>query len=217
MKKGSFIVFEGIDGSGTSTHVHKLQEKIEELDKYQDVLRTHEPWKNEEIKRKLKEDSHIYDDGLYMAELYIDDRTQHTRQVIRPIIETGAMAFCSRYKMSTCAFQWAQGVELYELLSMHEHRSLLTPDLTFFLDVPNEVAQERIKKDREKLEKFEKNSQFIDKLINNYKVLTQMSEADSRIFGKVIRIDGNRDIEKVSKNIYKEFLKVYNSQKSKTL
>ena len=208
-RRGLFIVFEGIDGSGTSTHVHELDEKIEELDKYQDVLRTHEPWRNKEIIKKLQEDSEVYSDGLEMAELYIDDRVKHVRRVISPAKKAGMIVLCSRYKMSTCSFQWAQGVPLHQLLSMHEDRGLLTPDLTFFLDVPKKVAQERIRKNRKKLEKFEKNSEFIDKLINNYEVLVQMSKADPRIFGKVIRINNNREIEDVAEHIYQEFLKIY--------
>lgn len=205
-KKGLFIVFEGIDGSGTSTHIHKLAERIEEFDKYLDVLRTHEPWKSEEIKRKLERDSEAYSGGLEMAELYIGDRADHTRILIRPNLEAGVTVLCSRYKMSTCDYQWAQGVQLHQLLSMHEHRGLLTPDITYFLDVPREVTQERLRESREKLEKFEKDPEFIDKLINNYRLLTQISETNPRIFGKVVRIDGDREIDDVAEDVYKEFL-----------
>ena len=213
-RKGLFVVFEGIDGSGTSTQVHQLEERIEELDKCQDVLRTHEPWKSKEITKRLKEDSEAYSGGLEMAELYIRDRADHTRILIRPSLETGTIILDSRYKISTCSFQWVQGVQLHQLLSMHEHRGLLTPDITFFLDVPREIAQERIKKRRRRLEKFEKDQEFIDKLINNYRTLTQMAQADSRIFGKVIRINGYRGIEDVAEDIYHEFRKVYDNWKS---
>ncbi|MDP3992191.1 MAG: dTMP kinase [Nanoarchaeota archaeon] len=204
-KRGFFIVFEGIDGSGTSTHVHKLEEKIEELDKYKDVLRTHEPWKNEEIRRKLTEDRDAYSDAMEMAELYIQDRVEHTRQIIRPALESGIIVLCSRYKMSTCAYQWSQGVRLNNLLDMHENRGLITPDLTFFLDVPRHVAEDRIKKTRNGFEKFEKDPEFTEKLIRAYNILTQMSDVDPGVFGKVLGINSNRETEQVADEIFSRF------------
>jgi len=204
MKKGRFFVFEGIDGSGEDTQLDILYKKIKEEDKYQDVITTHEPWKNKEIKRRLEEDtaSSIYYDGLDMAELYVGDRIPHTKKVIRPGIEIGAFVLSSRYKMSTCAFQWAQGVQLDKLLNMHENVGLIIPEITFFLDVPREIAQERIKQNRERLEKYEKDPRFIDKLIQCYYSLIALSEADSRIFGKVVKINGDRSREEISEEIF---------------
>ena len=116
--------------------------------------------------------------------------------------------------MSTCAYQWTQGVQLQDLLEMHEHRGLLTPDLTFFLDVPREIASERIRSTRGQLEKFEKNPEFIDKLIHAYRTLVGMSEMDQRTFGKVVTVDGNRPIETVANEIYSSFLPVYDAASS---
>ena len=90
-EKGLFIVFEGIDGAGSSTHVHKLSEKLEELNKYQDILRTHEPWRSKEIKRRLQEDPEAYSGGLEMAELYVEDRVEHIRKLIRPNLKAGVV------------------------------------------------------------------------------------------------------------------------------
>ena len=206
-----FTDFEGIDGSGTSTHVHRLEERIENFNKYQSVLRTHEPWRSGDIKIKLEQDFDSYSGGLEMAEMYVLDRAEHVRQLIRPVANAGVVVLNSRYKMSTCAYQWVQGVPLEDLLAMHEHRALLTPDLTFFLDVPREVAEERIRSTRSKREKFEKDPEFVDRLISAYRVLVGMSEVDSRIFGKVVRIDGNRPTEEVTDEIFEEFLKIYSS------
>jgi dTMP kinase len=155
MKQGRFIVFEGIDGSGTSTHVHKLAERIEQADKYQSVLRTHEPWQSAEIKRKLEQEVDAYSNPAEMMGLYIDDRANHTKKLIRPTLKAGVVVLNSRYKMSTCGYQWAQGMNLHEILEMQEDRGILTPDLTYFLDTPQDVAAERIRRTRPKLEKFE--------------------------------------------------------------
>lgn len=206
--KGLFIVFEGIDGSGTSTHVHRLEEKIEELNKYQDILRTHEPWRSAEIKRKLVEDKDAYSNSKQIAELFVGDRTEHTRMLIRPNVEAGVTVLNARYKMSTCAYQWTQGMQLPELLKMHDNRGLLTPDLTFFIDVPFDVARKRVEA-RGKKELFEHDPNFVRRLISSYNSLNFMSDVDERIFGKVVGINGNRRIKAVADDIYQEFLKVY--------
>ncbi|MBI3623261.1 dTMP kinase [Candidatus Pacearchaeota archaeon] len=205
MQRGKLIVFEGIDGSGTSTHVHRLAEKIELHDKYQSVLRTHEPWKSREIKRRLEQDKDAYSDPSEMTELYIDDRARHTRELILPNLRAETVVLCSRYKMSTCAYQWTQGVNLHDLLHMHDDRGILTPNLTFFLDVPREAAEQRIRTTRENIEKFERNSGFVDKLINAYNALVYMSEVDPRIFGEVIRVDGTKSIDDVANEIFQEY------------
>lgn len=213
---GLFVVTEGIDGSGTSTQVHELIKKIEDLDKYQDVLRTHEPWRNKEIKRKLQEDKDAYSEPEEMAQLYTGDRTEHSYDLIKPNLNAGAIVICSRYKMSTCAFQQAQGVPLDKLLTMHEHRGILKPDITFFLDIDKEVAEERKRKRGIASEKFEKDRGFIDKVIINYKELEKIAEKDKNLFGRVIRIDANKSIEDVSEQIYEVFLPIYEEWKGIT-
>lgn len=207
-EEGIFIDFEGIDGSGTSTQVHGLTKKIELLDKYQDVLRTHEPWKSEDIKRKLKEDKDAYCDPEETAQLFVEDRVNHSYILINPNLKAGAIVISSRYKMSTCAFQWTQGVPLERLLKMHQHRGILIPDLTFFLDVKREVAAGRIK-ERKKSEKFERDADFIDKVIENYRKLIHISKKYPDLFGRVIRIDGNQSIERVEEEVYSVFLPFY--------
>jgi len=99
------------------------------------VLRTHEPWKSSEIKRKLETEKDAYSGAEEIAELHVEDRARHTQKLIRPNLRAGAVVLCSRYTLSTCAYQWAQGLSLSKLLEMHEHRGILIPDVTFFLDV----------------------------------------------------------------------------------
>ena len=81
-KKGFFVVLEGIDGSGTSTQARALTDNVLCLSSYNSVLTTHEPWKSEEIQRKLKEDRSAYSDGWSMAKLYTNDRKRHQEELI---------------------------------------------------------------------------------------------------------------------------------------
>ena len=207
--KGLFVNFEGIDGSGTSTQVHRLEERLETLNKYQDILRTHEPWRSQAIKTKLEQDRDAYSDPHQMAELYIDDRAKHTRELILPNLKAGVVVLSSRYKPSTCAYQWVQGIPLQELLEMHENRGIINPDINFFLDVPEKIAFERIKKRKGKIEKFERNREFAEKLISAYNALLNMSQVDLRMFGKIVRIDGNRNVKEVADEIFSHFSEIY--------
>lgn len=207
-----FVNFEGIDGSGTSTQVHQLSQRIEDLDKYQDVLRTHEPWKSNEIKKKLQEDKDAYSGAEEMSELYVEDRIIHFYQLINPNWEAGCMILNSRYKWSTCAFQQAQGVPLEKLLEMHKHKGLLNPDITFFLDVSRKVAAQRMKS-RTRSEKFERDAEFIEKVIANYREIVKLSKENQILFGRIIRIDAEKSLDEVSEEVYQKFLPIYRDWK----
>lgn len=213
-EKGLFVVFEGIDGSGEDTQLELLYRLIKKLDKYQAVLTTHEPWKNEEIKKKLQEDEDAYSDAEEMAQLYIGDRTEHTYVLIKPNLNAGTIVLSSRYKMSTCAFQQAQGMSLDHLLKLHDrqHNGIIKPDLTFFLDVKSEVAAERRKNRGGSPEKFEQ-IEFLDKASENYRNLYELSRKNPSLFGRVIKIDGNPEIEVVAKSIEKNFSQFYREWK----
>jgi dTMP kinase len=213
-KGGLFTVFEGIDCAGTSTQLQRLFEHLEELNKYQDVLKTHEPWKNEEIKKILREDKDAFADPVETANLFVDDRARHTHVLIRPSLKAEAVVLCDRYTMSTCAYQWAQGMRHEELIEMHRNRGILTPDLTVFVSIPKNIAEGRHKKRGMAREKFEGNPEFTNKLINAYDSLVSMAQVDQSIFGRVVTIDGNQSRKSVSGEINKHFDRIYESWKS---
>ena len=90
----------------------------------------------------------------------------------------------------------------------------MIPDITYFLNVTLEVAERRTRNRKKKLEKFERNREFKNKLTNAYSALIHMSEVDQTIFGKVVKIDGSESINEITDNLYNEFLDVYNSKNS---
>ena len=79
--------------------------------------------------------------------------------------------------------------------------------LPIFLDVNYETAKRRIEQRGEVLEKFEKDEEFTKKLIEGYRDLTQKEN----LFGKIIKINGNNPIEKVTQNITEEFNRYQNN------
>lgn len=209
---GMFVVFEGIDGAGTSTQLIKLIEHLEEKDKYQDVLRTHEPWRNNEIRQRLKEDKDAYSGAEKMAELYVSDRESHSSNLIYPALRKGIFVLCDRYSMSTCAYQWAQGIDLDKLIKMHEGVEILIPDITFFVNVSVEIAQERISK-RDKREKFE-DWDFQKRVLESYHELVKRAHNNYSIFGKVSEINGRGSIDEVAGRVSSAFNPVYEEWKN---
>jgi dTMP kinase len=211
-KKGMFVVFEGIDNAGTSTQLIELVKHIENKDKYQDVYRTHEPWKDLELKKRLEKEKDAYSNPNKMAELFVGSRIRHS-EYIRKRLEEGVFVICDRYKPSTCAYQWTQGVELYKLLKMHEGVGILTPEVTFFVDTPLAEAQRRREETGLEREKFEEWN-FQKELLAHYKSLFTRKDAID-LFGNVETINGSGSINEVANRISKKFDRFYSEwQKS---
>lgn len=200
-----FIVFEGIDGSGKETQMFELARHIRDKNKYQDVIITHEPWKSKEIKRKLKEDRDAYSDALKMAQLYVEDRANHSAE-IESRLNDGYFIICDRYKMSTCAYQWTQGEELENLFALHDKFKIISPDLTFFIDVAADTAHQRRSIRNAEKEKFEE-LKFQRNLVYNYRKL--VTSDYNKQFGVVVSINGIGNIDEVSTEIKKKFNPYY--------
>lgn len=220
MEKGKFIVFEGIDGAGTTTQTSLLEKHCRELAHgHFEVESGCEPWNDNHIRRKLVEDTSPYSDAKLMAKLYVDDRKNHTVIEINPIIRRGGIYISDRYTLSTCAYQAVQGLDLQALIQMHE-TGILIPNITFLLDVDRETTEER-KRQRtlkklgpdanieEKLEKFDRDPEFIDKLIQQYRYLAKLAGSSPELFGRVVVINGNRNVDDVTTEILTYFDGLY--------
>lgn len=214
-KRGLFIAFEGIDGSGKTSQIGRLERAICYANKYQDILRTREPtWRAEEIKKSLTGDANAFSGGEKLAYSFVQDRKIHTYKQIIPDLEQRAVVLCDRYALSTCAYQSAQKVPLDSLLAMHENAGTITPDLTLFLDISKKTGKGRKLKRGEKLEKFEKDEEFIDCLIDTYRNLARLSikyERLRKVVGRIYTINGEQEIGEVAKEIGKIVLPVYHA------
>lgn len=217
MKKGRFIVFEGIDGSGKSTQIGKLAEHVRASDKYQDVLLTREPThRANEIKRKLIEANNVFSDGEQFAKLFVEDRRVHTYGQILPELNQGSYVLCDRYIISTCAYQSAQGVEMEKLFQMHCDAGIRVPDVTFYVFVPLEVSLDRIEKRIGKKEIFETNKDYVARLVEQHEKLYELSKNEDvgGVLGKVVKINGEGSREEVFERIKSAFDEHYNIWKA---
>ena len=136
-RRGKFITFEGLDGTGKSTQMRKLAAALE--DSGFKVIETREPGgttTGEKIRRVLLDSS---TDGLSpLAEmaLMFASRAQHISQVIQPALDRGHVVLCDRFTDSTEAYQGG-GRKLGVQPVLELHRVLcggLQPDLTILLD-----------------------------------------------------------------------------------
>src|SRR6202035_2472314 len=136
-RRGKFITFEGLDGTGKSTQLHKLAAALRAAG--HKVVETREPGgtaTGEKIRRVLLDSA---TEGLSpMAEmaLMFASRAQHIAEVILPAMDRGEIVLCDRFTDSTEAYQGA-GRRLGSEAVLKLHRILcgdLQPDLTILLD-----------------------------------------------------------------------------------
>jgi len=137
LRRGKFITFEGLDGTGKSTQLRKLATALRAAG-YK-VVETREPGgtaTGEKIRRVLLDSA---TQGLSpMAEmaLMFASRAQHIAEVILPALEHGQIVLCDRFTDSTEAYQ-GYGRKLGSEDVLNLHRVLcgnMRPDLTILLD-----------------------------------------------------------------------------------
>lgn len=145
--KGLFITFEGTEGSGKSTQIALLAEKLVGIGLT--VHRLREPGGTpigEEIRHTLKH-SEANQAMTAEAELLLMNasRAQLVREVIRPGLANGEVILCDRFYDSTTAYQ-GYGREL-DLKRVSEVINFAVgetrPDLTLLLHVPIQMSEER--------------------------------------------------------------------------
>ncbi|MDP9361454.1 MAG: dTMP kinase [Acidobacteriota bacterium] len=136
-----FITFEGIEGSGKSTQLRRLAERIP------GVVVTKEPGGTplaDDIRAVLL-DSRSRIDPVAELFLFAASRRQNVVDVIRPALERGATVLCDRFTDATLAYQG-----FGRLLNLDQLRALnawatdsLMPDLTLLFDLPEEAGLSR--------------------------------------------------------------------------
>ena len=154
-KKGLFITFEGADGCGKTTQIELLNKYLKEK-KYNTIV-TLEPG-GSDIGKSLRQIL-LHHDGFVsdVCEmfLYLADRAQHIETVVLSNVDKGNIVLCDRHIDSTVAYQgYARGndIEKIDLLNNIATKNY-KPDLTFVFDVDSEIAQQRVGKTKDRLEK----------------------------------------------------------------
>lgn len=199
MKKGKFIVLEGLDGCGKSTQLQRLAKTLEA--KGETVILTAEPTSFETggyLRRILSESQ---EKNMYLqAALFLADRLEHITHPqfgIRQYLEKGCCVICDRYYYSSFAYQ-GTATDMDWVMEMNLNcQEILTPDLTVFLDVNPDTCKERIDRVREKPELYEKDVALMREIRQNFLAVIERLQPTQ----KIVTIDANRSPEQVEKEI----------------
>lgn len=140
-RTGRLIVFEGIDGTGKSTHIGHLRKYLEEqgLEVVQSFEPTRGQWgrmlRDSAITGRLSVEEEV--------DLFLKDRREHVETLIAPALARGAWVLLDRYYPSMMAYQGARGVDPAVIRAANEEFAPV-PDAVVWLDIPVSVALERI-------------------------------------------------------------------------
>ena len=170
---GKLVTFEGIDGSGKSTMLARLQ-KINETNPLSSAgtVFTREPTKDTLTGKAVYAAIENNIDPLAELFLFLADHAAHIENTVRPAILNGKLVISDRYSDSRCAYQGAtlQNTipDSFNFIRRLHEPWTIKPDLTFLFDISPEVSCKRCK-DRGAQTKFER-VDFLNAVTANFKI-----------------------------------------------
>ncbi len=209
MDRGIFITFEGIDGSGKTTQLRILAERLRETGR--EVVEAVEPG-GTQIGKQIRA---IVLDGRNTqltprAELllYFASRAQNVEEVIRPALAAGRIVLCDRFTDSTLVYQgYGRGLGAEMVLTLHKIACQgLQPDLTVFVDIDLDESLDRAR-DRNVTSsssetRLDDESREFHKTVRDAYLALAVQEAH-----RFIVIDGAATVEEVAGRVWKEVSK----------
>lgn len=190
--KGTFISFEGIEGTGKSTQAKLLYNYLRE--KGADVILTEEPGGTQisvKIREVLLSVEHKEMSPLTELLLYTASRAQHIQEVIMPALDRGAIVITDRFTDSTLAYQgYGRGLDLQLIDSIDLIATgRLKPDITLLLDLDVQTGLKRNrginKTDRLELEDVP----FHERVRNGYHMLAAKEPTRIKLISVTAGID----------------------------
>jgi dTMP kinase len=185
---GFFIVIEGIDGCGSTTHSKLLAKTLRGAGR--DVVHTCEPTAGpigSMIRQVLQHRLFVPDVSgprtfawSTMALLFAADRLDHLDSTVLPALRDGAVVISDRYDLSSVAYQsaTAPGGEAVVPWIRQLNSCALRPDLTVVINVPLEVAEARRESRGGKEEIFE-NRAIQERLVGLYQRAEELTPGDN--------------------------------------
>ena len=209
MRKGTFITFEGGDGSGKSTQIKMLVEKLKSMG--EDVVLTREPGGTvlgEQIRNILLANENAEMSAMTEAMLYAAARAQHLEEVVKPALAEDKIVICDRYVDSSIAYQgYGRGLGAM----VKEINDFVTddymPDMTFFLNLDPEKSQERMQ--GMALDRIESEGESF-----KYKVQQGYEELAENEPSRIIKIDADKSAVEIHHKIMGKTLSLIKTNKA---
>ena len=191
-KKGIFICIEGLDGSGKTTHTHRLVRNLQS--KGFDAIYTTEPSRGKLGKfiREIILERKKRVPRVVEAILFAVDRVEHLEKDVKPTLNEGKIVVSDRCVYSSLAYQGAAGLDLEWIKKIN--RLALSSDLAFYISVSPEVVINRIHRKKSVMERLDtqrKVEEIYLKFVNKgeLKVISgdrRKSEVEHDILGNVL-------------------------------
>lgn len=200
----NFIVFEGIDGAGTSTQIKKLVERGNS-DGNTRFIATAEPTVGETgkfLRRMLAGEFSV--DEKTNAYLFAADRCEHIfgKGGVQELCNSGKIVVSDRYFFSSMAYQSVScGDELPELLNS----TFPLPEYLFYFVINPEISLGRVNARGEHKEIYEK-IEIQKKIAAQYEKVIIKYEENKKSGMKIIRIDAALDIQTISEKIWNSLI-----------
>ena len=196
-----FITFEGPDGSGKSTVIKAVYEKL--LKDNFDVLLTREPGGTpiaEKIRDIILDNSNTALDARTEALLYAASRRQHLVEKIWPALKEGKIVLCDRFIDSSLAYQGGgRNLGVENVLNINLFATENTyPDISLFFDVSPEIGLSRVNSDKKRVvDRLDnENENFHDKVYETFKKIVANNK------NRFIVIDASKPLDEVIENTY---------------
>ena len=194
-----FITFEGIEGSGKSTQIELLHASLKEEGYSVEVLR--EPGTTqlgERIRDVFLEKTDEQVDPMTEAFLLYASRKHLDQNFLQEHLKNESIVIADRYSDATVAYQcYGKGLSEDFVKYIHEKSNLLSPDLTFYMDITAEASKSRI--DNRELDRMESESiDFFNKVRLGYLEIAK-SNPD-----RIIILDSDLSVKDLQNTIFNE-------------
>lgn len=197
MSQGRLIVLEGGEAAGKSTQARRLAKRL-------NAVASFEPGATD-VGRKIRRivlgnetgDLEPWAEAMLIAA----DRAQHVAEVIRPALEAGRDVVCDRFVGSSLAYQgFGRGLGVEEVRQLSTWATGgLKPDAVVLLDLPAEVAAERLGDKRDRME--EAGEAFHQRVAYGFRRLAETEP------GWVV-VDADADVKTVEQRVKRALARV---------
>src|SRR5689334_16284397 len=208
MEKNFFIAFEGLDGSGKSTQVRLLAEKLK--GRGLKIYTTAEPTTSrighiikDIFKHKMQADDRT------IAALYAADRLDHLTNKTDGILkkmEEGYTVITDRYYFSSYAYHGTHMDINWVINANSLSADLLRPDLNIYIDISPEESMRRLNKGRDSIELYESTEnlrQVKEKYFEAFEILRDREN--------ICIVNGDRPENEIANDIWNEVSKLVGS------
>ena len=198
---GLFITFEGGEGSGKSSAIKMIEEKLTNAG-YKVVV-TREPGGvnvSEQIRNVILDVNNAMSKETE-ALLYAASRTEHLYAKVIPLIEKGYIVLSDRYIDSSLAYQgYARGIGIERVLDINMFAKEYLPKVTYFFDVRPEVGLARIQ-GRDKIDRLDlETMDFHQKVYEGYLEVCRLYPE------RVKKINAERQLELIVDEVFNDII-----------